>query len=148
MTTATESKTIKIVTPEKASELIKENGNKFFWTAFLRKNDKKAKDAITGETKIVARKGTIRYMNCQTGVKKHLRTPEGVGKKYDFAEHGLQSVYERKSKGYRSFAWDYMVALRIKKNDYVVLNENCREFCRKNPDHAMSKLVAKSGVEV
>jgi hypothetical protein len=149
MSTAIEKRMItNIITPKKAAELIKENGNKFFWTAFVRKNDKKERNPETGKMEVVAKKGTIRYMNCQTGVKKYLRSPEGVGRKYNFKEHGLQSVYDRKAKGYRSFAWDYMVALRIKGNDYVVLNENCRQFCKDNPDHPMAKLVASVGIEV
>jgi len=141
-------KVTKIITSDKASELIKENGNKFFWTAFVRKGDKKVKDAITGASRVVARKGSIRYMNCQTGVRKHLKTEGGEGRRYSFKEHRLTSVFDRKAKGYRSFAWDYMVALRVKGINYVVLNEVSRNFCKNNPDHEMSKMIKDSGIEV
>jgi len=141
-------KVTRIITSDKASELIKGNGNKFFWTAFVRKGDKKVKDAITGERRIVARKGSIRYMNCQTGVRKHLKTESGSGRKYSFKEHRLTSVYDRKARGYRSFAWDNMVALRVKGIDYVVLNEVSRNFCKDNPNHEMSKMIVGAGIEV
>lgn len=139
---------IRVITPDKAAELIKENGSKFFWVAFIRKTDKKSKNPITGEYEVVAKKGSIRYMNCQIGVKKHLRTPAGIGKKYDFTKYRLQSVYDRKAKGYRAFAWDYIVALRIAKKDYVVLNERIRQFCKHNPNHELTKRVLKAGVEI
>lgn len=43
--------------------------------------------------------GSDRLMNCRLGVKKHLR---GGSKAFDDAEHKLVTVYDLKSKGYRS----------------------------------------------
>lgn len=43
--------------------------------------------------------GSDRIMNCRTGVTKHLR---GGDKAYDDRQHKLITVYDLKSKGYRS----------------------------------------------
>lgn len=133
----------KIVTPDKAHELIKAHGNKFFWAAFVRKTDKKNEQ---GE--IVARKGDIRYMCCQTGVKKGRKTPNGEGRKYNFTEKRLSCVWDRQKKAYRSFAWDNLVYLKIGGGKYVVLNEVSRDFCQRNPEHEMAKVYEENGVLV
>ena len=52
----------KIITADKAHELIKEKGNRWFWAAFIRKGDKKAKDPTTGKNVIVAKLKLIALM--------------------------------------------------------------------------------------
>lgn len=137
----------KIITPNKAQELIKKHGNKWFWAAFVRKNDKVAKDAL-GNKVTVARAGDIRYMCCRTGVKKHLKTPNGEGRAYNFTEKRLTSVWDRKANGYRAFSWDYLTLLKIGGEKYVVLNETSRSFCRRNPKHDIASAFVSNGIVV
>jgi len=132
----------KIVTADKAHELIKEKGNRWFWTAFIRKTDKK----VAGE--FVARKGDIRYMCCRTGVINKRKTANGEGRKYNYTDKRLTSVWDRSAGDYRAFSWDNMVYLKIGGKKYVVLTEAARQFCLKNPDHEMSKAIKKNRVLV
>jgi hypothetical protein len=53
--------------------------------------------------------GTVRTMNCRTGVKKHL----AGGKSTISDRKALQSVFEQKSGGYRSFNVDNVLELHI-----------------------------------
>jgi hypothetical protein len=53
--------------------------------------------------------GTERTMNCMFGVQKHVT---GKGKKFDDADHNLITVYEFKSKGYRSFKADSVIEIK------------------------------------
>jgi hypothetical protein len=57
---------------------------------------------------------TVRTMVGQFGCGKHSK---GVGKKFDDADHNLLTIYEFKSKGYRSFKADSV--LEIKANGRV-----------------------------
>jgi len=132
----------KIITADKAHELIKEKGGRWFWTAFIRKGDKKV-DGV-----VVARKGDIRYMCCRTGVKKGLKTENGEGRKYNYTDKRLASVWDRHAGAYRAFGWDNLVYLKIGGEKYVVLTEAARQFCLKNPDHEMSQSMKKNRVAI
>lgn len=137
----------KIITADKAHELIQENGSKWFWTAFIRKTDKRARNK-QGVMVTTSKKGDIRYMCARTGVKSKLRTNKGEGRKYNFTEKRLSSVWDRQVQGYRAFSWDHMVYLKIGGRKYVVMTENARQFCKANPDHEMAIAVKKNRVEV
>jgi hypothetical protein len=137
----------KVITADKAHDLIKEHGQRFFWVAFTRKNDKVEKDPSTGEKVVVARKGDIRYMNAQTGVKKGRKTPNGEGRKYSFTGKRLSSVWDRQAKAYRAFSWDNLVYIKIGGGKYVVLTEEARQFCLNHPDHEMAKVLRENGIE-
>jgi hypothetical protein len=138
----------KVITADKAHELIEEKGQKFFWVAFTRKNDKVIKDPKTGLKIVASRAGDIRYMNCQTKVKKHLKTPNGEGKKYNFTSKRLTSIYSRMDKGYRSFSWDHLIYLKIAGQKFVVLTEEARKFARNNPDHELAQVLRDHGIEI
>ena len=135
----------KTITADKAHELIKQHGKKWFWVAFTRKSDKIGKDS-DGNKIIVARAGDIRYMCARTGVTKGRKTPNGEGRKYGFTEKRLSSVWCRQSQGYRAFGWDNLVYLKIGGKKYVVVNEAARQFAKKNPDHEMTKAMEDNGV--
>ena len=137
----------KIITADKAHELVKEKGSRWFWAAFIRKGDKVEKDQ-DGKRVVVAKAGDIRYMCARTGVKKGLKTENGEGRKYNFASKRLSSVWDRHADGYRSFSWDHLVYLKIGGKKFVVLTEAARQFCKKNPKHEMAKAVKKNGVLV
>jgi len=139
---------MKIINAEKANEMIKKNGTKIFHATFIRKHDKVEKDQQTGEKILVAAAGTLREMTCRTKVKKHLKTENGEGRKYNFTDRRLSSVYDINAKGYRSFSWDHLVMLKMAKEEYVVLTENCRQFCLNNPEHQIAQAVADSGIEL
>jgi len=135
----------KIITADKAEELIRKHKGKIFWVAFTRKTNKKKRNPETGEMVFVARKGDIRYMSCRTGVKAGVK---GVGRNFDPKEKRLISVYDIQKKGYRMFSKDHLVYLKIARKKYVVLTENAREFCLKHPEHEMTKAVKANRVEL
>jgi len=132
----------KIITADKAHELIKEKGNRWFWAAFIRKTDKKV------DGKYIARKGNIRYMCCRTGVKKGLKTANGEGRRYNYTEKRLTSVWDRQKGAYRAFGWDNLVYLKIGGKKYVVLTETARQFCLRNKTHEMAKALKANKVLV
>ena len=139
---------MKIIMPEQAHEKIKESNSKFFTVVFRRKKDKVEKDPVTGNRIIVAKAGDLREMNCRTGVKSHLTTPNGEGRKYSFSAHDLVSVYDMRAKGYRSFAWANILTLKISGEEYVVLSPQTLEYCQENPDTILARKVEESGIEV
>ena len=133
---------MRIINADKASELVKKHGTKIFHASFIRKGDKKENCVV------VAAAGTIREMTCRTKVKKHLKTEGGEGRAYNFTSKRLSSVYDVNAKGYRSFSWDHLVQLKLAKEVYIVLTEQCRQFCITNPEHDISKAVSGSGIEL
>ena len=60
--------------------------------------------------RFIKKDGTIRKMNCRMGVTKH---ETGKGKKFDDKEYGIVSVYEMKSKQYRSFRVSSLLSLTV-----------------------------------
>lgn len=137
----------KIITADKAHELVKEKGGRWFWTAFIRKTDKMGKDQ-DGNRVMLAKAGDIRYMCARTGVRKGLRTDDGEGRKYNFTEKRLSSVWDRQKQAYRAFSWDHLVYLKIGGKKYVVLTEAARQFCKANPQHEMAKAIKANKVLV
>jgi len=135
----------KIITADKAHELIKKDGNKWFWVAFIRKTDKIGRDN-KGNKIIAARAGDVRYMCARTGVTKGRKTKNGEGRKYNHTEKRLSSVWDRKAQGYRAFGWDNLVYLKIGGKKYVVVNETARQFCKNHPNHEMTKAMKDNGV--
>jgi len=133
---------MRIINAEKASELVKKHGTKIFHATFIRKTDKKENGVV------VSPAGSLREMTCRTKVKKHLKTENGEGRAYNFTAKRLSSVYDINAKGYRAFSWDHLVQLKVAKEVYVVLTEQCRQFCLANPEHDIAKAVAESGIEL
>lgn len=80
-----------ITSQETLARKIKSAGNRFFTVEFLKKD------------------GTIRRMNCRTGVKKHL-TGNGTPRPQ---KPGLVTVYDVQAKGYRSFYIGKLISLTI-----------------------------------
>ena len=138
---------MKIINADKASELVKKHGTKIFHATFIRKTDKVSKGQ-DGEKVIVATAGSLREMTCRTKVKKHLKTEGGEGRAYNFSERRLSSVYDVNAKGYRAFSWDHLVQLKLAKEVYIVLTEQCRQFCLGNPEHEIAQAIADSGIEL
>jgi len=136
-----------IITADKAEELIKANGSRWFWTAFIRKTDKKGRDQ-NGDRILIAKAGDIRYMCARTGVTKGRKTPNGEGRKYNFSEKRLISVWDRQAKDYRAVSKDHMVYLKCGGRKYVVLTDATTKFCKENPTHEMSKAVKANKVVV
>jgi len=87
----------KIVDKNKAKELIYKQRGKFFSAWFVKKN------------------GEIRYMNCRTGVGKHLR---GKGRLYDY--DNLVCVYDIQAKDYRNINLDTLFRLKVD-GDYILV---------------------------
>jgi hypothetical protein len=84
-----------ITSQENLHKMIKTAGNRFFTVEFLKKD------------------GTIRRMNCRTGVKKHLANNGKGTSKLRPVTPGLVTVYDVQSKGYRSFYINRLISLTI-----------------------------------
>jgi len=65
----------------------------------------------------IKKDGTLRTMNCQRGVKKHLT---GKGASYDPASKNIVFVYDNIKRAYRSLPLDRLTKVCINKQRYVV----------------------------
>jgi hypothetical protein len=138
---------MKIIMPEQAHAKISDTHGKIFSVVFRRKRDKVERDKDTGEKVVVAKAGDLREMNCRTEVTSKRVTPNGEGKKYSFSAHNLVSVYDMQKKGYRSFAWENVVILKVNGTEYVVLSSQTLDFCQTNPESEVAETVRDSGIE-
>ena len=68
----------------------------------------------------VKKDGTVRQMNCRTGVTKYL-VENPTRKAYDRLPKLLLSVYDMQAKGYRSVNLKTMFKLKINKTEYEVI---------------------------
>lgn len=137
---------MKIILPEQAQEKINDTHGKIFSVVFRRKRDKIEKNEH-GEKVVLAKAGDLREMTCRTEVKSKLKTPNGEGKKYVFSEYNLVSVYDLKKKAYRSFSWKNVIKMKMSGEEYIILSEQTRDYCKKNPDSEIAKIVQNSGIE-
>ena len=90
---------MRIISKFKAMQLMNETNGQVFSVAFTKKD------------------GSVRHMNCRTGVTKHLK---GGKLAFDPMERGLFSVYDMQSKGYRFINLDSMHGLQIAGEFYTV----------------------------
>jgi hypothetical protein len=135
-----------IIMPEQANKKIKNSHGKIFSVIFRRKTDKIVnKD---GQKVIVAKAGDLREMTCRTEVRSKLHTPNGEGKKYNFSEKHLVSVYDMQKKAYRSFSWENIIQLKIRGKEYIVLSSQTLQYCKENPNSNIAKKVEENHIEV
>lgn len=90
---------MKIINKFEALDMIRETNGQVFSVAFTKKD------------------GTVRHMNCRTGVKKHLA---GGELKFDPKSKGLFSVYDMQVKGYRFINLNTIQGLQIAGEFYTV----------------------------
>jgi len=83
----------KEITLRKALEHIQNSKGKFFAIRFIKRSD-----------------GSVRDMVCQTNVQAYLKGGEPA---YDFAEHGLVSVFDVAKKGYRAIGREGITHLKL-----------------------------------
>jgi hypothetical protein len=85
---------------EIAARLIQSSYGRFFSAEFFKKN------------------GDFRQMTCRIGVKKHLK---GGKKPYSFSENDLVSVWDTKTRAYRSIPLDSLVSLTVDGQKFTVV---------------------------
>lgn len=88
------------MTTLEAAKLIRNSEGRFFTVKFIKRTD-----------------GSVREMNCRTGVVKHLRGGDAA---YNFSEKGLISVYSLDAEGYRTIPIENILELRFGGNTYKV----------------------------
>ncbi len=91
---------MKSISTNQAISLIQETHGKVFTAVFTKKD------------------GTARKMNCRLGVSKHVT---GKGMAYNPAHYGLMTVFDMKSKDYRTLNLKTLTALQVSKEFYVVI---------------------------
>ena len=84
----------RMINPEDVRTEMITNGSEFSTVTFVKRSD-----------------GSTRVMTYRLGVTKHLRQ-NGKGQSYDPKQHNLITVYEMKSKGYRSIPIDGVISIR------------------------------------
>lgn len=90
---------MKIINKNQAVELMGETSGQVFSVVFTKKD------------------GSVRHMNCRTGVKKYVK---GVGLAFDAKEKGLFGVYDMQSKGYRFINVNTIQGLQVAGEFYTV----------------------------
>ena len=90
---------MKVINKFEAVDMMRDTNGRVFSVAFTKKD------------------GSIRHMNCRTGVKKHLA---GGELKFDARAKGLFSVYDMQSKGYRFINLNTIHGLQIDGEFYTV----------------------------
>ena len=80
-------------------DIIKSSKGKFFSVIFIKKD------------------GTLRYMNCRLGVKKHLK---GGTLKFNPSKKGLVVVFDTTKKAYRMINLNTVKSLKIGRKEYYV----------------------------
>lgn len=83
---------MRIINRYEALDMMRETNGRVFSVAFTKKD------------------GSVRHMNCRTGVKKHLA---GGELKFDPKSKGLFSVYDMQAAGYRFINLDTIHGLQI-----------------------------------
>jgi hypothetical protein len=90
---------MKVIDTEQAVKLMNETNGNIFSVVFTKKD------------------GSIRHMNCRTGVKKHVK---GVGLAFDPSKKGLYGVFDMKNEGYRFITVSQIQGLQIAGKFYTV----------------------------
>ena len=91
-----------IITKDEARKLIEnEFTGKFFTVVFIKRSD-----------------GTVRKMNCRTGVRKNLLSQE---LRFNPTKKGLKNVYDMKKRKYRFIALENIKRIKMGKRDYKVI---------------------------
>lgn len=68
----------------------------------------------------VKKNGELRNMVCRFDVKRHWRTPDGSGQRYNPADYGLVCVWDTQKQDYRSINLETIVSLRSDGVEYEV----------------------------
>lgn len=90
------------ITRQQAVELIKAQGQKTFTVVFIKKC------------------GELRTMNARFGVRKHFKTPDGSGRKYNPKDYNLVCVFDMQKQQYRSIALDTIQSVTAEGQTYEV----------------------------
>jgi hypothetical protein len=90
---------MQVINKKTALEIIKNTNGKVFSVVFTKKD------------------GTVRHMNCRTGVKKHVK---GVGLAFDPSEKDLVGVFDMKNNGYRFINLQTIKGLQVSGEFYTI----------------------------
>jgi len=90
------------ISKSEAAKIMRAQSGKIFTVSFIKKD------------------GTLRQMTCRLGVKAHWKTPDGSGRKYDPADHGLICVFDMSKGEYRNINVNTLQSLTADGVTYTV----------------------------